>query len=204
MKSKVIKKSTKLTLAIVALFIILSIALAFFLTRRNAEVESERLDTLQQNMLEELSARRGDYNENKIVLSGTSHSKAQQLAEAIGAKLRITADGSFATLTLTDGRTIADIVANDEYKDYLEVFGIDYAANVSDIYIADENSSYRNPEFPDSGYISKDELGDYLGFMNIGNVWSCGYNGAGVTVAVIDTGIDTDHPEFTGRISEYS
>ena len=140
MKSKAIKKSTKLTLAIVALLIMLSIALAFFLTRRNAEVESERLDTLQQNMLVELSARKGDYNENKIVLSGTSHSKAQQLAEAIGAKLRITADGSFATLTLTDGRTIADIVANDEYKDYLEVFGIDYVANIFDIYIADEDN----------------------------------------------------------------
>ena len=28
--------------------------------------------------------------------------------------------------------------------------------------------------------------------------------GAGRTVAIIDTGIDTDHPEFAGRISEYS
>ena len=28
-----------------------------------------------------------------------------------------------------------------------------------------------------------------------------GYNGAGVTVAVIDTGIDNDHPDFRGRIT---
>ena len=36
------------------------------------------------------------------------------------------------------------------------------------------------------------------------NAWNYGYTGSGVTVAVIDTGIDTDHPEFAGRISEYS
>ena len=28
--------------------------------------------------------------------------------------------------------------------------------------------------------------------------------GSNVTIAMIDTGIDTDHPEFIGRISEYS
>ncbi len=32
--------------------------------------------------------------------------------------------------------------------------------------------------------------------------WAAGYTGAGVTVAVLDTGIDTSHPDFTGRIVE--
>lgn len=42
-----------------------------------------------------------------------------------------------------------------------------------------------------------------LRYLNIGDTWHH-YRGDGVTVAVIDTGIDTDHPEFAGRISEYS
>ena len=32
--------------------------------------------------------------------------------------------------------------------------------------------------------------------------WAAGLTGAGVTVAVLDTGIDTAHPDFTGRIVE--
>ncbi|PIQ04546.1 MAG: hypothetical protein COW72_03425, partial [Candidatus Nealsonbacteria bacterium CG18_big_fil_WC_8_21_14_2_50_37_10] len=32
--------------------------------------------------------------------------------------------------------------------------------------------------------------------INADDVWTLGYTGSGVTVAVLDTGIDTDHPEL--------
>ncbi|MBI3538181.1 MAG: S8 family peptidase [Chloroflexi bacterium] len=32
-------------------------------------------------------------------------------------------------------------------------------------------------------------------------VWAAGFSGKGITVAVIDTGIDLDHPDFAGRIA---
>lgn len=35
-------------------------------------------------------------------------------------------------------------------------------------------------------------------------VWSAGYSGKGVTIGIIDSGIDTDSPEFAGRISSIS
>lgn len=39
---------------------------------------------------------------------------------------------------------------------------------------------------------------------NAASAWSDGYSGDGVTIAVIDTGIDPDSPEFAGRISSAS
>lgn len=36
--------------------------------------------------------------------------------------------------------------------------------------------------------------------VNATQVWAMGYNGSGVKIAVLDTGIDASHPEFTGRI----
>lgn len=45
---------------------------------------------------------------------------------------------------------------------------------------------------------------DGPGFHNAVTAWQAGANGAGVTLAIVDTGIDTTSPEFTGRISSAS
>jgi len=37
--------------------------------------------------------------------------------------------------------------------------------------------------------------------INADDVWALGYKGSGVTVAVLDTGIDTDHPELVSSIA---
>ena len=195
-------KRTLLTLSLAILLVVVMVAFAGILIIEEQQQIAEQ-NKLQESMLAELDARFGDYDETKIVLNNTSHSRAKALAEAIGAKLRITKDGSFATLTLTDGRTIRDVVANEDNKALLESFGIDYKANISDIEESEEEYE-RTPKMPNGGYISQEELGNYLGYMNIGDAWNYGYKGNGVTVAIIDSGIDTDHPEFAGRISEYS
>ena len=36
--------------------------------------------------------------------------------------------------------------------------------------------------------------------INADDVWALGYTGSGVTVAILDTGIDTDHPELVDSI----
>src|SRR5690606_35826293 len=39
---------------------------------------------------------------------------------------------------------------------------------------------------------------------NAASAWNSGWTGSGVTIAVIDTGIDVDSPEFAGRIHSAS
>ncbi|WP_052845721.1 S8 family peptidase [Aurantiacibacter marinus] len=56
-------------------------------------------------------------------------------------------------------------------------------------------AAFNTREFRDS---------DGPGQHNAASVWADGNIGTGVTIAVIDTGIDNDSPEFTGRISPAS
>ena len=166
-------------------------------------IREARLSGEQNELLSELDSRAGEYDESSIVLRATSKAKAEKLAERFGARLRITSDGKYATLTLSEGVSIRDICADKENRAYLSQITPDYKASISDI---DEISEkYVRPTTTPNYSISDDgyDLQNYLRYLNIGDAWQ-NYRGDGVTVAVIDTGIDTDHPEFAGRISEYS
>jgi hypothetical protein len=44
----------------------------------------------------------------------------------------------------------------------------------------------------------------YLGHIHASEAYAMGYTGKGVAVAVVDSGIDFNHPEFAGRISPLS
>ncbi len=164
----------------------------------------DELEALQQSALAELEAKAGDYDERQIVLYGTSNSEAKELAELFGAELRITNNGRFARLTLPEGTTIYDVYSNDEYRVYLEDMSIDYKASISDVEAVEEEKTERLPLAPEFSVTDSDfSMQSYYNYINMKDVWNS-YTGSGVTVAVIDTGIDTDHPEFAGRISEYS
>lgn len=41
---------------------------------------------------------------------------------------------------------------------------------------------------------------DSLGFINAPEAWAKGWTGKGTTIAILDTGIDMDHPEFADKI----
>ena len=166
-------------------------------------IREARLSGEQNELLSELDSRAGEYDDSSIVLHATSKAKAEKLAERFGARLRITSDGKYATLTLPEGVSIRDICADKENRAYLSQITPDYKASISDIDEISEKyvrpTTTPNYSIYDDGY----DLQNYLRYLNIGDAWQ-NYRGDGVTVAVIDTGIDTDHPEFAGRISEYS
>ena len=167
--------------------------------------QESRLNDVQQAALELLEEEAGNYNEDVILLQGTSKERAEELAARFGASLRITKNGEFAALTLPEGVTVRDIYEDRENRRLLEELSLDfhvYLAEVEDEGEEEEEDGLFRPNYqveePDY------HLQTYLDYINIGDVWNStlGKNADGTKVKVavidtgIDTGIDTDHPEF--------
>lgn len=156
---------------------------------------------VQKEKQQELQLALGMYNTESIVLCDTTSQQAEQLAERLQARLRMTEDGSYAVLYLPEGISVEDVYYNDEYKSYLSVMSLDYYVNTEAV---DANNRMLVSARP--SFVVTDELypqQNYLDYINLQDTWEV-TKGAGVTVAVIDSGIDTDHPDFVGRISERS
>ncbi len=143
----------------------------------------------------------GTYDEQKIVLHDTNLTKSKKLASRFNAQLRMSDDEQFATLTLPKGITVKDVFENKINHDVINELSIDYYFQPSEI----EEDTLKLPIIP-SSYVPSDEFypeQTYLNYLNLTNVWE-NYQGLSTTVAIIDTGIDIDHPEFNGRVSEHS
>ena len=94
-------KTTALVLTVLLLVLVISL----FVNQRSYQDSKIEAEQIQNELLQTLIDRQGEYDERSIVLSGTTLSTAKTLAERMGAELRITEDGSFATLTLPEGKT---------------------------------------------------------------------------------------------------
>ncbi len=192
------KRTLKKIVTVMSIIVLcISIGVVSYILHENS------LDNIQKEALAVLERDSGRYDEESIVLIGTSKAKAEKLANKLGADLRITNDGEFAKLTLKDGVTIKDVYGDRSNRKYISEMCADYYAELSDV--ESEVLDYqKTPILPD--YYITDQKYDsqsYLGYLNIKDSWYYS-TGEGVTVAVIDTGIDTDHPDFEGRISEFS
>lgn len=201
MNNNIIKKVNKILLSIFTLIIVV----LFTIIVLPKNINTSKQNTLQSDLKEELIENKGNYDNKKIVLQNTTKEIAKKIATRLNAKLRITEDGSFATLTLRNDDTILDVVTNEDNKDILKYISIDYKASISDI-DEEENEDETIFQINKPNYNITDPLYDkqtYLDYINLSNVWNY-TKGSGVTVAVIDSGIDTDNKEFEGKISEYS
>ena len=195
MKGRLSKRG-KIT-AIISAVLILCIAVAVMV---GLNLREDKLEELQNEAIAELERNEGQYDERSIVLRSTSKARAEELAALFGAELRITENGRYARLTLPEGTTVKDVWSLDENRIYLEEMSADYQVSIADV----EEDTSKLPTRPNYTVTDADyALQTYLDYINMQDLWY-NYTGAGVTVAVIDTGIDTDHPEFAGRISEYS
>ena len=199
----VAKENGKRRLAtILTLAAVICLAVVFGMVLR-AGITEKHIDTVRDQVLDELMQNAGMYDEQSVVLHNVSERVAQKLAEQLNAELRSVQNGKYARLTLPEGTTIVDVYKNNEYRKYLEKMSVDYHVRTSEI-TDEEGNKVHNTSVPNytvtDGYYNQQ---DYINYLHVGDAWSS-YRGNGVTVAVIDTGIDTDHPEFAGRISEKS
>ena len=163
----------------------------------HAYKETKMQAAKQQELLESS----GMYNTESIVLADTTPEQAERLAELLQARLRMTEDGTYAVLYLPEGVHVEDVYHNEEYKSYLSAMSLDYYVNAEAVDANNRALVSSRPSFvvTDEHYPQQ----NYLDYINLRDTWAY-TKGAGVTVAVIDSGIDTDHPEFAGRISERS
>ena len=159
------RKVTRIIVVILALAMLIGAVVALSLMNREQELEK-----LQNEALLELEKKKGEYDESSIVLYETSPVEARQLAEKLGATLRISKDGRFAALSLPEGTTILDVYANDANREYIEKMSADYSVRISEITnVEEEEDSTRVPVRPN--YNVTDTLygsQGYLDYINIG------------------------------------
>ena len=141
------------------------------------------------------------FAEDTIILEGTGSSSASRLAEQLGAGIRFSPDGEFAVLRLPEGMTARDVFEDPELEEWLPNMMPDRFVESSEADGQLGSVSRARPDFgiDDPHYPAQ----TYLEFLDLKDTWETA-KGEGVTVALIDSGIDTDHPEFEGRISPYS
>ena len=173
---------------------------------RSAKSETQKQqEALVEQTVEEkrqqLSDYEGLYNEQSIVLTDTTKAAAEKLAEDLGARLRMTEAEDYAVLYLPEGMTVSDVYEDDAYRTWLTGMELDYYVSTAEVDANGSELHAARPQYDlnDSEYAAQ----TYLDYLNLQDAWSV-TRGSGVKVAVIDTGIDTDHPEFEGRISPLS
>ncbi len=197
--------------------------------KESAQKEAEIVADKVEDKKDTLTADQGLYAPDSIVLTDTTKEEAERIADKLGAEVRLTDDESFAVLYLPEGMTIDDVYNNDEYSQEITEMTPDYYVSVSALNqelalnpTGDKSKSETTTYSDDSqiddslpvskvtkarpDYVANDPYfsnQQYLDYINLKNTWNT-TKGSGVTVAVIDSGIDTDHPEFAGRISEKS
>ena len=141
----------------------------------------------------------GRFNEGRLVLSSTSSREARRIADTLGGSLRITKNGRFALVTLPDGVMLADVAESRELRQYMADFSLDYndfSVGTEETDVAEDGDIRANFQTDEPMYPQQ----TYLDYINIGDSWNVSMgqksDGEKVKIAVIDSGIDTDHPEF--------
>ena len=172
------------------------------------------LETRRDVVIQEMLALEGEYRESSLILRDVDRNMAESLALRLGGTLRATGDGSFFAVTLPEGVTVKDVYTDPDNRDILLHTSLDrrlYAFDAGDTPkggSAEEDGTEEDPEeglhFPNYVVTEPDYVfQDYLRYLNVGDVWhtTMGKDPSGkkIRIAVIDSGIDTDHPEFRNQ-----
>lgn len=120
---------------------------------------------------------------------------------------RVVSSNASVTETQTVDRVLVSSVDNAAPVASQFLTAEEYAAR-SDVSLAGTQTyidavKVTNPYYSNNTILNPSGLGLYANWLTStgANIaWSRGYTGAGSTIAILDTGIDTDHPEFADSI----
>ncbi len=134
-----------------------------------------------------------DYVANEVIVSVTNEAEAESIAAAYGATLVACSEQGLAVLELDAGQTVISAVADGaSTANTLPVVYPNLLYELNDAVV----SSTPNDPYIDDQYYHQ-QLGDYL-------AWDITTGSAAVVVAVIDTGVNSSHPDLIGKISPLS
>lgn len=134
-----------------------------------------------------------DYVDHELLVQVSSEAEAAFVARAYGAKVKSYSKYGFAVLSLTKGTVGSALVHS-----VVNQAGHAVKASLNMIYTIPKSQVQATASDPDIGeQWFHDDMGDSY-------AWNVTKGSPNVLVAVIDTGIDVDHPEFIGKISSLS
>lgn len=130
------------------------------------------------------AAEQGRYDAQRLIINDAQEDALRTAAEAIGGSYRMAEVGDMGVLYLPDGMTLDDLSNMEPVMRLIPNAHLDYYAELA------------------SGVRAVDVSGT-VESLNCRRTMST-ETGSGVTIAVIDTGIDVNGTAFSGRISEKS
>ncbi|MEZ7172902.1 S8 family serine peptidase [Sporosarcina sp. OR05] len=116
--------------------------------------------------------------------------KQQNLVQKEMASLNISHEIDFSYNTVLNGFSTS--VKADDLEKILLVKGVTLVEPDATVYAFEESNAVA-----DSGQVDA-AMATSIDFLGIEPLWAEGYEGQGIKVAVLDTGIDADHPDFEG------
>ena len=146
-----------------------------------------QMQWIQNDFVKLLESNQTGYNPHNLIVHDLNEDDANLLAKELSANVRWSALGQFAVLEFEEETELLKAAKDPAVTKYAQNLVLDYYVTLCG---TDEDSN---------GLGSFDVMKE----MNIQNTWDTTV-GAGVTVAVIDSGIDTDSASFAGRISDWS
>ncbi|MFF2753541.1 S8 family serine peptidase [Psychrobacillus sp. NPDC058041] len=85
----------------------------------------------------------------------------------------------------------------DDLQKLLDIKGVTLIEPDTIMYALEDSSSTEQTKIDKAGQVDA-KMNTSISFLGIEKLWNEGIQGQGIKVAVLDTGIDKDHPEFAG------
>ncbi len=169
--------------------ILLTLFAVFLLIMVISPVSEQKIEGIN---IEDLEIQRGLFNESSLILNAYGLANASSLQATLSGEVRTNSSKTFGRMTLPEGVSVFDVF--EDYPEYAKYFQLDYYINKSEINVGLPIYQVEDPYYT---------YQEYLQYTNLGAVWQT-TKGNQTVVAIIDTGIDTSHPEFQGKIHPLS